>query len=152
MWLIYNAVLTLGVQQGGSVVRMCLPAQSLQLCLTLCNPMNYRPPETPLSIWLSLEEYWSGLPIPPPGDLPDPGIEAMSLHCKRILYQWTHPGGPYMLFFFGFFSHMGYLWILIGILNGFYIFFSFIITYFWIFFKNENCRGRSKREGTYVYL
>ena len=25
------------------------------------------------------EEYWSGLPCPPPGDLPDPGIEPMSL-------------------------------------------------------------------------
>ena len=25
----------------------------------------------------SRQEYWSGLPLPPPGDLPDPGIEAM---------------------------------------------------------------------------
>ena len=27
----------------------------------------------------SREEYWSGLPCPPPGDLPDPGIESASL-------------------------------------------------------------------------
>ena len=27
----------------------------------------------------SRQEYWSGLPCPPPGDLPDPGIEPMSL-------------------------------------------------------------------------
>ena len=27
---------------------------------------------------LSRQEYWSGLPCPPPGDLPDPGIETMS--------------------------------------------------------------------------
>ena len=67
----------------------------------------------------------------------------------------NHLGSPYIymyLFFFGFFSHLGYLWILIGTLSGFYIFFSFIITYFRIFFKNKNCRGRSKREGIYVYL
>jgi len=27
----------------------------------------------------SRQEYWSGLPCPPPGDLPDPGIEPASL-------------------------------------------------------------------------
>ena len=27
---------------------------------------------------LSLQEYWSGLPFPPPGDLPNPGIEPLS--------------------------------------------------------------------------
>jgi len=27
----------------------------------------------------SRQEYWSGLPFPPPGDLPDPGIEPTSL-------------------------------------------------------------------------
>ena len=34
--------------------------------------------QAPLSIELSRQEYWSGLPFPPPGDLPDPGIESMS--------------------------------------------------------------------------
>ena len=29
--------------------------------------------------WDSAAEYWSGLPFPSPGDLPDPGIEPMSL-------------------------------------------------------------------------
>ena len=29
----------------------------------------------PLSMGFSRQEYWSGLPFPPPGDLPDPGIE-----------------------------------------------------------------------------
>ena len=31
--------------------------------------------QAPLSMGFSREEYWSGLPFPPPGDLPDPGIE-----------------------------------------------------------------------------
>ena len=31
-----------------------------------------------LSVGLPRQEYWSGLPFPPPGDLPDPGIEPVS--------------------------------------------------------------------------
>ena len=31
--------------------------------------------EAPLSMGFSRQEYWSRLPFPPPGDLPDPGIE-----------------------------------------------------------------------------
>ena len=35
--------------------------------------------QAPLSVGLSRQEYWSGLPCPPPGDLPDPGIQPESL-------------------------------------------------------------------------
>ena len=35
--------------------------------------------QSPLSMGFSRQEYWSGLPCPPPGDLPDPGIEIVSL-------------------------------------------------------------------------
>ena len=34
--------------------------------------------QAPLSMGFSRQEYWSGLPCPPPGDLPDPGIEPRS--------------------------------------------------------------------------
>ena len=34
--------------------------------------------QAPLSLGFSRQEYWSGLPFPPPGDLPDPGIELVS--------------------------------------------------------------------------
>ena len=34
--------------------------------------------QAPLSIGFSRQAYWSGLPFPPPGDLPDPGIEPLS--------------------------------------------------------------------------
>ena len=34
--------------------------------------------QAPLSIGFSRKEYWSGLPCPPPGDLPDPGIKPVS--------------------------------------------------------------------------
>ena len=35
-------------------------------------------PQAPLSMGFSRQEYWSGLPCPPPGDLPNPGIEPRS--------------------------------------------------------------------------
>ena len=50
---------------------------------------------TPLSIGFSRQEYWSGLPFPSPGDLPDPETEAtspVSLHCRQILYHLKHQG------------------------------------------------------------
>ena len=34
--------------------------------------------QAPLSMEFSRQEYWSGLPFPPPGDLPDPRIRAAS--------------------------------------------------------------------------
>ena len=34
--------------------------------------------QAPLSMGFSRQEYWSGLPFPPPGDVPDPGIETRS--------------------------------------------------------------------------
>ena len=35
--------------------------------------------QAPLSMGFSMQEYWSGLPCPPPEDLPDPGIKPASL-------------------------------------------------------------------------
>ena len=50
---------------------------SAQACLTLCDSMDCSPP-IPLSMELFRREYWSGLPCPPPGDLPNPGTEPAS--------------------------------------------------------------------------
>ena len=35
--------------------------------------------QAPLSMGFSRQEYWSGLPCPPAGDLPDPGIKSESI-------------------------------------------------------------------------
>ena len=35
--------------------------------------------QAPLSMGFSRQEYWSGVPCPPPGDLPNPGINPTSL-------------------------------------------------------------------------
>ena len=54
---------------GGSLV-----AKS---CLTLETPWTAAC-KAPLSMGFSRQEYWSELPFPSPGDLPDPGIEPRS--------------------------------------------------------------------------
>ena len=40
------------------------------------------------------QEYWSGLPFPPPGDLPDPGIEPMSPALTGGFFTTEPPGKP----------------------------------------------------------
>ena len=40
--------------------------------------------QPPLSMGFSRQEYWSGLPCPPVGDLPDPGMEPMSLASPAL--------------------------------------------------------------------
>src|SRR5574337_949145 len=54
---------------------MCLVAQS---CPILCDPMDCSPDRLLCPWGFSRQEYWSGLPCPPPGDLPNPGIELRS--------------------------------------------------------------------------
>ena len=45
-----------------------------------------------LSMEFSRQEYWSGLPFPSPGDLPDPEIEPGSPTLQATLYQLSHQG------------------------------------------------------------
>ena len=51
----------------------------LQSCPTLCDRMDHIACQAPLSMGFSRQEYRSGLPCLPPEDLPDPGIEPVSL-------------------------------------------------------------------------
>ena len=61
-----------------TVIRaLCMWARLLQSCPTLCNPMTVAH-QASLSMGHSRQEYWSGLSCPPPGDLPDLGIELES--------------------------------------------------------------------------
>ena len=51
--------------------------QFAQSCLILCDPIECSPPGSSVHEFSS-QEYWSGLPFFPPGDLPYPGIEPVS--------------------------------------------------------------------------
>ena len=64
-----------------------------QSCMTLCNPMDCSLSES-LSMEFLRQEYWSGLPFPPPGALPDPGIEASSLELACGFFTTEPPGKP----------------------------------------------------------
>ena len=63
---------------------MCIHGKLLQLCLTLWEPMDSCDHQPPLPMGFSRQEHWSGLPCPPPEDLPDPGIEPTSLTSPAL--------------------------------------------------------------------
>ena len=50
--------------------------------------------QAPLSMGLSRQEYWSGLPFPSPGDLPEPGIKPWSPALKADSLLMEPPGKP----------------------------------------------------------
>ena len=47
--------------------------------------------QAPLSMEFSRQEYWSVLPFPSPGDLPDPGMEPTSLASPANCNTWEAP-------------------------------------------------------------
>ena len=54
--------------------------------------------QAPLSMGFSKQEHWSGLPFPPPGDLPNPGIEPASLASPALaggFFTTALPGPPW---------------------------------------------------------
>ena len=55
----------------------------LQFCLSLCASMYHSLPGSSVH-GFSRQGYWSGLPGPPPGDLPYPGIKPMSLMSPAL--------------------------------------------------------------------
>ena len=66
---------------------MC--AQLLSCVWLFATPLA---PKAPLFMGLSWKEYWSELPFPPPGNLPNPGIEpasSVALELQTIHYGWT---------------------------------------------------------------
>ena len=53
--------------------------------------------QAPLSKGFPRQEYWSGLPFPSPGDLPDPGLKSMSLALAGT-FSTTEPPGKLQYF------------------------------------------------------
>ena len=64
------------------------PADVSHSVITLCNLFATSWPvasQAPLSMKFSRQEYWSGLPLPTPGDAPDPGKEPPSLASPALI-------------------------------------------------------------------
>ena len=64
-----------------------------QSCPALCDAMDCGP-QAPLPMEFFRQEYWSGEPVPSPGDLPDPGIKLRSLVWQVDSLQSEPPGKP----------------------------------------------------------
>ena len=90
----------LGVSDGQRGLACCSPWGCKKLDMTErlnCVQLFVTPwavaCQASLSMGFSRQEYWSRLPRPPPGNLPDPVIKPVSpaslLHCRQILYCWT---------------------------------------------------------------
>ena len=74
LWLWGNWDLNAGIrpQESVQMITIMLSCSSrVQLFVTSWTVAR----QAPLSMGFSRQEYWSGLPCPPPGDLPHPGIE-----------------------------------------------------------------------------
>ena len=97
-------------------------AQMLQSRLTLW-PWTVAH-QAPLSMGFSRQEYWSGLPCPPPGDLPNPGMEPTSPESPGLQVNFLPLCYQGSLYFYGyilalffrllnfFFLSLGFLWFL----------------------------------------
>ena len=98
----HQSLISLESLQGRSVSEVssfCLPApmcksvyaQSLHR-VQLCATPRTVACQVPLPMGLSRQEYWSGLPCPPPGDLPNPGIEPRSPALQAGSLPLSHLG------------------------------------------------------------
>ena len=76
-------ILTALASDQALLASVCVHAQSLQLCPSLCDTTDCNT-QDPLSMEFSRQEYWSGLPCPPPGGLHDPGIEPACLTSPAL--------------------------------------------------------------------
>ena len=65
----------------------------LQLCLTLCDPVDYS--QVPLSVEFLGQEYWIGLPCPLPGDLPNSEVKPTSLMSPALSGRFFTTGATW---------------------------------------------------------
>ena len=65
-------------------------------CPTLATPWSVAR-QAPLSMGFSRQEYWSGLPFPSPGDLPNPGIKPWSPALQADSLPTELPGKPFKM-------------------------------------------------------
>ena len=65
-------------------------------CVRLFEILRTVARQAPLSMKFPRQEYWSRLPFPSPGDLPDPGIKPRSLMLPADSLPFEPPGKPYV--------------------------------------------------------
>ena len=84
-------------RQTGASLQMaprkgCFSVFITKSCPTLLQLTLWSVARQALSIGLPRQEYWSGLPFPSPGDLPDPGMEPLSPAMAGGFFTAEPPG------------------------------------------------------------
>jgi len=97
-------MVTSGLTQCIYAYRAC---SVIQLCLILYDLRDCSLP-APLSMGFPRQEYWNGLPFPPPGDLPNPGTEPASPVSPALAGRFftTEPAGKPMYVLIYMYLHM----------------------------------------------
>ena len=75
-------------------VVLCVCMLSHFSCVRLFATLWTAACQAPLSTAFSRQEHWSGLPCPPPGDLPNPGVEPRSPALQVDFLLLSHWGSP----------------------------------------------------------
>ena len=82
-------------------MHVCMCAQSLKSCPTLCDSMDCSH-QAPLSMGFSRQEYWSGFPCPSLGDLPHPGVDTTFPVLQSDSLPVEPPGKPVYVYMYVF--------------------------------------------------
>ena len=81
---------------------MCACMLSCFSCVWLFEKLWTIAHQANLSMGFLRQEYWSGLPFPPPGDLPNPGIQPMTLTLPTLACEFFTTGKPMKILLTGF--------------------------------------------------
>ena len=84
-----------------SYIYTCMLIHIAKSCPTLYDLTDCSPPGSSAHGIFPRQEYWSGLPFPSPGDLPDPGIEPVSPDSPALagkLFTTEPPGKPMIVY------------------------------------------------------
>ena len=93
-WQMFKTMLNLSLLWPGLCVCVCTRIKLLSTRLTLCDPMDCSLPGSSVHGTLQ-QECWSGLPQPPPGDPPKPGMEPVSPASAGQFFTTEPLGKPY---------------------------------------------------------
>ena len=74
-----------------TTMRAHVCAKLLRSCPTLCDPVDCSPPGSSIH-GISQQEYWSGLPCPPPRDLPNPRDGTSDSRISGEFFMLSHRG------------------------------------------------------------
>ena len=87
----------LGLTPGCLAPKPGIYASFMYSVMSDCAPMNCSPSGSSIYLGFSSQEYWSGLPFPPPGDLPNPGIQRKCAASPALVdgfFTTEPPGKP----------------------------------------------------------